>query len=226
MMSQRYPWVIAAGAAFASFAISDVRQSIAAPTARQSDVIVANDISQPVPVAVVGTPTVQVTGTVPVSGFPAVQQVAGNVTATLAPGAAVKTITNDAQQTVTAKASGANTELDGTATSGEGPLTFLIGSTVTNTLPSGKRLVIETLSANVEVPPTQAPGEVEVISGNSIVYLPVQRVGTAPGGAATYAATVPARMYIDSSATFFWTRSVASGSAFLSLTASGYLVDL
>ena len=67
MMSQRYPWIIAAGAAFASLAISDVRQSVAASPSKQSDVIVANDVSQPVPVAVQGTPTVQVSGTVPVS---------------------------------------------------------------------------------------------------------------------------------------------------------------
>ena len=42
------------------------------------------------------------------------QQVAGNVT--LSPGATVKTITNDAQQPVTAKATGASTELDGLPT--------------------------------------------------------------------------------------------------------------
>jgi len=76
------------------------------------------------------------------------------------------------------------------------------------TVPAGKRLVIETVTVRVELPPGVAIGRIDLItrvaaqpgqtfSGNGFYALEASQLGTELNGRAVYAGTHPLRAYAD-----------------------------
>jgi hypothetical protein len=101
---------------------------------------------------------------------------------------------------------------------------------VFNGVPSGKRLVIETVTARCYVPPGQVPFiELTTVLGTSPIdhFLAPVKTGVF-GSSEIFAATNAVRLYADAGTivTFRFSRSLSTGLAGCSLTISGYLEDV
>ena len=100
------------------------------------------------------------------------------------------------------------------------------------TVPAGKRLIIETVSARAELAPLDAPNRVELITqlGNKPVFhrILVSKQGVDLNGQNVFVGTHFIRAYADpgTDVQLEFAHSNASDDALASMTISGYFIDL
>lgn len=173
-----------------------------APTSSTQNVKVVNTSTEPVPVAVTGTPTVQI----------------GN---TAANPVLVRDLDSAGRQPYRAQLSVSFSTID---QGSEAQNTLAV--------PAGKRLVIKYISALISLPPDQVvTGDITAGTGiqfNPVSWFVLNLQANGGGLNAIYIASQPVELYLDPGTEFFaeFYRSSSVGTGYGRIIISGYLVDV
>ena len=94
-------------------------------------------------------------------------------------------------------------------------------------MPSGKRWIVETVTARADLEPGDTPNRIEITTGFLIDHsISVSKQGMSLDGKEVYVGTHYIRAYAETNVPVLFSRGNTSGGAFAVITISGYLVDV